>query len=148
MYTPKIVNKTDSEAYLFTYSPRDITLNPTYTYMDHINTYFWGWHKCMATFEVNPEFNQNGNLHYHGYFIIKDKYRWYKSILPKMKYNGLIKINKVVDDLSKAIEYCRKDRELMEKIIDHKIPFTEQDKIKHIPEKKVIDDIFSFLDEL
>lgn len=119
--------------YLFTYSPAGITLNPTYTYMCQINDYFWAWHKCMERFEVNSEFNKNGNLHYHGYFILKDKYRWYKIILPKMKYHGFIKINKVENDLEKAMVYCRKDRELMSKIIEHDIPFTELSHQKHIP---------------
>lgn len=133
MNTPNGTTERNGEAYLFTYSPRDVTLNPTYSFMNHINLYFWSWHKCMESFEVNPEFNQNGNLHYHGYFIIKDKYKWYHNVLPKMKYNGFIKINIVVDDLFKALDYCRKDRELMIRSIDHKIPFTEEDRIKHIP---------------
>lgn len=126
------MSTTTASAYLFTYSPQDTTKNPTYAYMNHINTYFHSWHKCMSDFEVNPEFNQNGNLHYHGYFVIKDPYKWFKFILPKMKYNGLVKINKVEDNLDKAMEYCRKDRELMSKIIEHKIPYNQEDKIKHI----------------
>lgn len=122
-----------SPSYLFTFSPKGTTLNATYAYMDHINTYFFSWHKCMSHFEVNPELNSNGNLHYHGYFIIKDKVKWFKVVLPKMKYNGNMKITKVDNDLSKALEYSRKDRVMMESIIDHKIPFTEQDRVKHIP---------------
>lgn len=126
--------KSPDEYYLFTYSPKTITKDPTFTYCDHITTYFLSWIRCMHEFEVNPEFNQNGNLHYHGYFRLKDKVKWYKVVLPKMKYNGLIKINKVEQDLSKALEYCRKDRELMLKCISHKIPFTHTDKKPKIDE--------------
>lgn len=117
-------------SYLFTYSPMGNTCNPTFTFMEHISDYFWSWHKCMEAFEVNPEFNSNGNLHYHGYYVLKDKYRWYKSVLPKLKYNGMWRSEQVKDSLEKAMVYCRKDRELMVKCIDHKIPFTQEDKIQ------------------
>jgi len=138
------------DRYLFTYSPKGITINPTYAYMDHINTFFWAWHKCMSEFEVNPEFNQSGNLHYHGYFAIKDKYKWYKYVLPKMKYNGNMKINKVESDLVKALDYCRKDRQLMSKIIDHEIPFNQYSIIKHIPPPQIINTLatYGILDQL
>lgn len=138
---------TQTESYLFTYSPRSITFNPTFKYMNDINEYFFSWHKCMEAFEVNPEFNSSGNLHYHGYYVIKDRYKWFKIVLPKMKYNGMWRSEIVKDSLDKGMIYCRKDRTLMEKCIDHKIPFTQEDKVKHIPPEKDIT-ILSYLEDL
>lgn len=139
--------ETPNGPYLFTFSPKGTTFNPTYGYMDHINTYFWSWHHCMQEFEVNPEFNSNGNLHYHGYYIVKDRFKWFKKILPKLKYNGMWRSEKVKDNLEKAMQYCRKDRDLMSGCIDHEIPFTHNCKVKHIPdilERTIVD----YLEEL
>lgn len=119
--------KKDEEVYLFTFSPKGNTKDVQFTYYDHLQMYFKKWHYCMQTFEINPELNSNGNLHYHGYFIIKDKTKWYKSVLPKMKYNGLIKINKVQNNLDSAMVYPRKDRTLMSLIIKkYPVPYTDQ----------------------
>lgn len=143
MVTQKIVPIKDttysSIIYLFTWSPKDQnTLNPKFKYIDDIANYFRQWHQCMKEFEVNPEFNQNGNLHYHGYFRIKDQIKWFKRILPKMKYNGYIKINKVHTSFDEAIKYTRKDREVMTEVLyPLKVPYTEKDKEKqHIPNKE------------
>lgn len=108
------------KSFLFTWSPKLVTKDPNYTYDFFVEEYFKSWEKCMDSFEVNPEFNKSGNLHFHGYFILKEKesysVRWYTKILPKLKYNGFIKIDKC-SDLSKAIVYARKDRALMLKCL-------------------------------
>lgn len=91
--------------------------------------YFKAWKRCMLEFEVNPEFNTSGNLHYHGYYIIKDAYKWYSKVLPKMKYHGFIKINEVKSDLASALNYSRKDREIMIKSLDYAVPYTHEVKV-------------------
>lgn len=133
MTTTRRTAKKATETYLFTFSPKGNTKNAEFTYYDDLATYFNSWHKCMSEFEVNPEFNQNGNLHYHGYFVLKDKVKWYKMVLPKMKYNGMVKINKVEHNLSDAMVYCRKDNDLMLQIIkQYPVPYTNQDKLFHM----------------
>lgn len=141
-----MATQNDTDYYLFTFSPKGITLNTTYMYMDHINSYFWSWHKCMEKFEVNPELNSNGNLHYHGYYKVKDRFKWFKKVLPKMKYNGMWRTERIHTDFEKSMIYPRKDRELMEKVIEHKIPFTHEDKIKHIPDNTLLNTIHSYFD--
>jgi len=125
--------------YLFTYSPRGVTKSYDYTYMDHYNDYFKSWHGCMAEYEINPELNASGNLHYHGYYIIKDRFKWFKKVLPKLKYNGMIKIDEVKQNFTKAIEYSRKDRELMLKLLTVRpLPITHEDHlIKQVTVNKI-----------
>lgn len=101
----------------------------------------------MSQFEINPELNQNGNLHYHGYFVLKDKLKFYKSILPKMKYNGFVKIDLVHNDLQKAMEYCRKDREFMKQLIkESPVPFIHSDKLGKRPLDKVSKSLMDYLE--
>lgn len=121
MDTPKT-----EKTYLFTFSPKGVTKSYDYTYIDHYVNYFEEWSKCMEDFEINPELNASGNLHYHGFYIVKDKYKWFKKVLPKLKYNGMWRIEEVKHDLEKAMIYCRKDRELMISLMNYgPIPLTK-----------------------
>jgi len=129
MTTPPTIkqkNKNDFEddsVYLITFSPSSDSKNPSYSYMDHYSRFFFSWDKCMKDYELNMELQPGtGRAHWHGYFILKDKVKWYKAVLPRLKYNGFVKINKVTDNLDKAMEYCRKDRKLMELIIKNYVP--------------------------
>lgn len=137
------------ETYFFTYSPIGNTKCAEFTYYDHLVFYFKHWHQCMSQFEINPEFNANGNLHYHGYFVLKDKVRWYRSVLPKLKYNGLVKIDRVKHDLSKSMEYCRKDNLMMKQIIKkYPVPYTHLDKTLLTKPDIIQDNIYAFLKEM
>lgn len=107
----------ESEIYLYTWCPVGATIRPKFQYVSHINEFFRRWKNCMSDFEVNPELTVQGNIHYHGFFILKDKIKWFKSILPKMKRNGFIKINLVKKDFESAISYSRKDNEMMIKVM-------------------------------
>lgn len=143
METQKKVN-----TYLFTFSPQGTTKNYDYSYMEHYNEYFKSWAHCMEDYEINPELNASGNLHYHGYYIIKDKYKWFNKTLPKMKYNGNIRIDIVTNDLSKAMIYPRKDRDLMLKLIKARpLPITKQNcKLENDSEFEVYpNDVISYL---
>lgn len=53
---------------------------------------------------------------------------FYKSILPALKYKGFVCVKKV-DDLIKWVEYCIKDRALMQEILDCELPITENSQI-------------------
>lgn len=124
----------ENKLYLFTWSPSGVTHDVTYKYREHLEQYFRKLKYCCSRFEINPELNQNGNIHYHGFVELKDEIKWYRSMLPRFKRNGFVKINPVKNDLSKAIEYARKDREKMKKIIlDEPIPLTETYKFKRSP---------------
>lgn len=79
-------------------------------------TVFRRWSSCMHTYCVLPEFNLNGNLHYHGWFQLKDAVKWFKSILPLLKRYGYVKINEArtykvnsYEETSNALYYYKKD---------------------------------------
>jgi len=136
MDTPKKTN-----TYLFTFSPQGITKDYDYGYMEHYNEYFKSWSLCMEDYEINPELNASGNLHYHGFYVIKDKYKWFHKVLPKMKYNGNMRIDMVTADLTKAMVYPRKDRDLMLRLIKARpLPITKENcKLLNEDEIKIIE---------
>jgi len=43
---------------------------------------------CFRRWFIVPEINENGNVHLHGWVIIKDKVKMYRVLLPKMKTYG------------------------------------------------------------
>lgn len=105
--------------YLFTFSPKSLfDYNKLYmkVYSD-VSQYFKSFWYCMDEFEINPELNANGGLHYHGYFIIKDRVKYFKSCLPTLKRNGMVRVEKIKHDFDKAVLYSRKDRTLMESLL-------------------------------
>lgn len=79
---------------------------------------------CWDKWALSPECNSNGNIHYHGYFSFKDKdsykVRWYSKGLPKLKYNGLVKINKVHTKLDDT--YMTKQRFIMQQVLGYVLP--------------------------
>lgn len=76
-------------------------------------------------FEIYPEMTEEGNLHYHLICLIKDKIKWYKSVLPSFKRNGFVKIKKIFN-IDKWREYCNKERATMEELLGVKIPLTRE----------------------
>jgi len=81
---------------------------------------------CWQKWEFNPELTLQGNLHFHGFYILKDlisyQKRWYAVVLPKLKGIGFVKISEVRHKLD--ITYCRKSNQLMEAILNLELPLT------------------------
>lgn len=76
-----------------------------------------------------PELNASGNIHYHSKIFISDKVKWFKSVLPKFKYNGMVKIKtKNIDE--GWDKYLIKDKEVMEKILNITLPIINLPKVK------------------
>lgn len=67
------------------------------------------------TFEFYPELTQEGNIHLHGYFSVKDRIKYFKVFLPLCKKIGFIKLKANVDE--HWIDYCRKDVDMMEELL-------------------------------
>lgn len=64
--------------------------------------------RCFRTFMFVPEINENGNVHIHGWYVIKDNIAYWKSFLPKCKRMGYVKVKKGnIDD--KWCSYLQKD---------------------------------------
>lgn len=95
--------------YFFTLSPRPSKLHyeQQLNYAQHIWETLFDIHQVMDKFCIIPELNQNGNIHYHGWFSIKDLYRYNRYWLPRMKKVGFVKVSKCkVNFLSDSIPYA------------------------------------------
>lgn len=102
------------DLYLITWTPDPKKLpckyNMVKNYDYHIRLFFKNFNKACHTFAICPEFNLNGNIHYHGWFQLKDPVKWYKSVLPALKHNGYTKIN--LSTNHKLFNFDKKDNSL------------------------------------
>lgn len=84
--------------YLITWTPNPKRLHFKYDMIKNHKwfrrTVFQQCGKCVNLLCMIPEFNLNGNIHYHGFFQLKDKVKWFKKALPCMKRIGFVKISK------------------------------------------------------
>lgn len=112
--------------YLFTWNPKDSFAqcdDPTSKWDTMICRILKHFKRCMSYYAIVPEFSDQGRLHCHGWFIIKDKIKWVKSVLPLVKRSGFMKMNKMRS--SKAFEYMKKELEETQSILhDSLLPFT------------------------
>lgn len=65
--------------------------------------------RCLAHFAFVPEVSEQGKLHMHGFFTIRDKRKYNRSFLPTLRKNGFIKIAKVKVIKWKTFKYHVKD---------------------------------------
>lgn len=106
----------------FTWSPdpkKFKGIKPRYQWDDILS--FVRLLSSCAYFTLYPELNANGNLHIHARVEIFDKVKWYKKVLPTFKYNGFVLI-KSKDINEKWDEYIAKDKEIMESVLELKLP--------------------------
>lgn len=77
---------------------------------------------CLKHFVFTPELTQNGNIHLHGYFFIKDPIKFYRRFLPMLKSKGNTYIKDRVDD-NWLYEYMTKSVVLMANLMaDEDVP--------------------------
>jgi hypothetical protein len=104
-----------SHTVLMTWSPKGTTTK--HNIISTVKRHYQIFSICndwASNFEFNPEYNLNGNIHYHGFIQFSEGNRHaYYSWLHYVKQQGFVKINKVNHDLQQAMVYCRKDRALM-----------------------------------
>lgn len=121
--------------YLFTWNPKDSFTNddePIRKWDTMLIRVLKHFKRCMQYYAVMPEISDQGRLHCHGWFIIKDKIKWIKSVLPLIKRNGHFKMNKM--KVPKALYYYKKDAEDTQGILHTStLPFSHYtyDKILH-----------------
>lgn len=104
---------TNERIVLITWSPKtNTTLKNVNKLIDkHCNLFFYKLILFANNFELNPELNMNGNIHYHGYIAFNnEEKKYYNQFILTLKANGLTKITTVKHSLCQAMEYCRKDR--------------------------------------
>lgn len=97
---------------------------PQYQYNDTIE-YINLLASCCSKYEVYPELTASGNIHYHGTICIKDTVKWFKKVLPTLKYKGFVKIKPNPND--GWTTYTSKSLELMKKLLpDVTLPITKR----------------------
>lgn len=71
-------------------------------------------------FVIYPELTLQGNIHYHGKIYIEDAVKWFKSVLPKLKKNGYVKIKTNLN--AGWDEYCGKQWDIFKDVLDLEEP--------------------------
>lgn len=76
-------------------------------------------------FILYPEIGNGGsNIHFHGVIILKDKVKWFKSVLPTLKRNGFVKIKPLKSQ--EWYDYIQKEWEIMKNILDIDSPIDDE----------------------
>lgn len=92
--------------WLFTWNPSDKKVGTDHDYQtkwdNMITGYLKHFNRCMYKYCILPEISDAGRLHVHGWFVIKDKVKWVKSVKPRLQRSGRFK-------MSKKFEKCKKD---------------------------------------
>lgn len=83
---------------------------------------------CGDLLVCSPELTTAGNLHWHFIIDVKNKYRWFSKLLPRMKDDSNVLIVKVKNYM-KCEEYILKDAEEYSKIFKTTLPI----KCKYVP---------------
>lgn len=100
-------------------NPKDIGIKPIFQFESTIGSIV-NLGLCCDYYEMYPELTVAGNIHYHGVIRVKDKIKWYKKVLPTLRYKGYVCVKKDPDEKWK--EYIRKDKDIMERILCRNFP--------------------------
>lgn len=130
-----------TEVHVFTWNPSpkvfpdDLEYKQKWEFM--IRKCLKTFRRCMSYYMCIPEISDQGRLHCHGWFVIDDKIKWIKSVLPLLKRNGFIKFNKA--KTIKACEYSMKDLEETFGIIPDANVFCNLNSYQYLEDMKVTD---------
>lgn len=80
--------------------------------------------KLAGDYKCYPEFHNNGNLHYHFIVELKDKIKWFKKVLPTLKYHGFVVV-KPATDFAGWLSYCTKHQQTVEHTLKILLPITK-----------------------
>lgn len=141
------IEETD-HVYLFTWNPK-----PRFYQYDKYgdNDYNNQWltmckkivklERCSKNYAIVAEISDSGKLHCHGFFVMKDKVKWIKSVLPSFKRGGFVKHAKANSHKWEVFKYHVKEIEITDSLIrDIPIvvtPFTQKEVIKCIRKVEV-----------
>jgi len=81
--------------------------------------------RCSVSYCIVPEVSDEGKLHCHGWFKLSDKIKWFKSVLPCIKRNGFMKINKLNTPIENIDYYYKEIDETKEILGDVFCVFTD-----------------------
>lgn len=69
-------------------------------------------YRTCSRFAFVPEISEDGKLHMHGWYVIKDRLKYHKSFLPSLRKNGFIKKSKARSHEWKTFKYHVKELEI------------------------------------
>lgn len=126
----------------FTWSPNPLrfpSTSPSKQYKSLLNWVLLKSHKMFSKFCFTPELSEMGNVHIHGWFIIKDRIKYHKWFIPRCKAAGYVQIKyKNIDE--KWFEYIKKDISYMNELFEERLPVPltnlNYDAYKRVLEKK------------
>lgn len=106
--------------YYITWNPRNsVYAHVPNGYDPQSQTYDVSWHnmisylklirRCSDCFCILPEISDAGKLHCHGWFNMKDKIKWVKSVYPTLYRHGMIRIKKVKEIRDDFDDYMHED---------------------------------------
>ncbi len=115
----RFIEKRQGRCIALTWSPNNKlnTPDPVFCY-DNQAQFFGGWHRYMD-YIICPEIGDTGHFHWHMVIHVKDKIKWYKKLLPELRYKGYVLIKTRVD--SGWAVYMTKDEDQMKSILQQHV---------------------------
>lgn len=121
-----------------------ITVKPSMSYSNrellnqHLLDVFPHLGKSLKSWCLVPELSpQNNLLHYHGWYVVKDKYKFFRATLPMLGSScGFIKYNKCRDHRFLGTYYCKD----LEKTLPQFLGYWEYLPICHISADELKED--------
>lgn len=115
---------------LFTWNPNPAfypTTSPRDQYKILLDLMIKNCKQLFSSFAFAPELTHDGNVHLHGWYVVKDKVKYFKYFIPKLKSLGFMKLAKMKNKNALSW-YYKKTIEEMNAIIgdDLPIPLTHQ----------------------
>lgn len=95
--------------------PKQIGIRPTFQY-DTCLPYLRQLSLCCEDYKIVPELTLNGNIHFHGMISLFDKVKFYKKVLPTLKYRGHVLLKEVFSDYWEKV-YLQKTVDEMKLIL-------------------------------
>jgi len=109
-----------------TYKSNSVGKKPRYQFDTTIDLVWNSLFKCMEDYSIYPEFTINGTIHYHILCRLKDKIKFFKSVLPTLRYKcGFVDVQ-YIKCYDKVHKYVNKDLESTQKILGLKLPMTRE----------------------
>lgn len=65
--------------------------------------------RCLSNYAFVAEISDDGKLHMHGFMVVSDKIKYFKSFLPGLTSNGFVKKSKANSHRWKTFKYHVKD---------------------------------------
>lgn len=112
-------------------------LKPWMQFRDTIGTIARKIAECSDDFEIHPELTLKGRLHYHIRLQLKDKIKFYKSLIPFLNKCGYFDLSKT-KSYEQWQQYCEKESFVMKHVLEYPfLPVTKEIYKNKIKNKKI-----------